>query len=354
MKRIYFFIALLGLFAGQAMASKLWIDDFSIKAGETKEVPIYLTMDSEEQYVAFQFDMYLPEKVEVAKNASGNLRFILQSNRILVDEETFERSHTLTSNYADGYYTVLVSSTTNAYIQKTEGIIIKMYVTAYEDVTIGKYEAQLKNVMLSKITATSDDTAEEPFNITVNKDTSMSLGKNGYSTYCGNYNFSVEGAEAYTASYNGTGSVNLSKIADNAIIEAGTGIILKGNEGDNVTLHLTSEDGDAMLSVNDLIGVNAETTSISPDPYVLASNGTKTAFVKAGSYNTVSLLMNKAYMSIPQGANSIGISFDDATAITSTAASVTDDDVKKYVTENGRLIIESNGTKYNATGKQMK
>lgn len=358
MRKIIFIFALIGLFAGQSLASKLWVGDFSIKAGETKSVPIYLTMDSEDLYVAFQFDMYLPDGIEVAKNSMNNLRFVLQSNRILIDEETFERSHSLASNYADGYYTVAVSSTTNAYIQGTEGVIINMYVKASQDVTVGKYEAELKNVMLSKINATSDDTAEEPFNISVNKDINLTLGQNGYSTYCGNSNFSVDGAEVYTASYSGTGSANLTLVPASSIIEAGAGIILKGEEGATATLHMTPNDATTLLTGNDLIGVNAETSSIEPNPYVLASNGTTSAFIKAGAtYGTVSELMNKAYLSIPgSNNNSIAISLDNITDTPELYQGSIDSKISigKYIGEDGRIVIDTNEAKYTVGGKKIK
>ena len=53
-------------------ADLLTIYNFDISAGETKEVSIYLQND--ETYVAFQFDLYLPEGVTVAKSPKGKIQ----------------------------------------------------------------------------------------------------------------------------------------------------------------------------------------------------------------------------------------------------------------------------------------
>ena len=125
---------------------------------------------------------------------------------------------------------------------------------------------------------------------------SVPLGANGYSTYCGDHNFTVtSGAKAYTATIKGT-SVVLDKIADGTVIGKGEGVILIGDEGKNAVLTLSANDA-VTFSDNILQGVNDETGSIKDNAFVLSTNTNGlTAFVNPGEYNKVSDLMNKAYI----------------------------------------------------------
>ena len=53
-------------------ANWLTIYNFEISAGETKEVSIYLQND--ETYVAFQFDLYLPEGISIESYSANRAR----------------------------------------------------------------------------------------------------------------------------------------------------------------------------------------------------------------------------------------------------------------------------------------
>ena len=53
-------------------AQWLTILDFNISAGETKEVSI--SLDNYEEYVAFQFDLYLPEGITIESYSANRER----------------------------------------------------------------------------------------------------------------------------------------------------------------------------------------------------------------------------------------------------------------------------------------
>lgn len=181
----------------------------------------------------------------------------------------------------------------------------------------------------------------------------VTLGANGYSTYCGDENFTVtSGATAYTATLSGT-TVTLNEIAANTVIGKGTGIVLVGTEGETAVLTPTTEDASSMELGNALVGVNAETTDVNTDAYVLASNGTKTAFVKAGSYANKTALLNKAYIvyaGMQEG--SLDIQFEgEATAINNVNANDNADSAAPVkVIKNGKLFIGN----YNVAGQLVK
>ncbi len=180
----------------------------------------------------------------------------------------------------------------------------------------------------------------------------VTLGANGYSTYCGDENFTVtSGATAYTATLSGT-TVTLNEIAANTVIGKGVGIVLKGTEGETAVLTPTTDAASSMELGNNLKGVNAETTSIEANAYVLSSNGTKTSFVKAGGYGNVTDLMNKAYVVYDGSLNSLDIQLEgEATAINNVNANDNADSAAPVkVIKNGKLFIGN----YNVAGQLVK
>ena len=134
-------------------------------------------------------------------------------------------------------------------------------------------------------------------------------------------------------------------------VEAGVGVILTGEEGAMVTIKPT-RNAAASISSNALVGVNAETTSIEANAYVLSSNGTKTSFVKAGGYGNVTDLMNKAYVVYDGSLNSLDIQLDgEATAINNVNANDNADSAAPVkVIKNGKLFIGN----YNVAGQLVK
>ncbi len=144
----------------------------------------------------------------------------------------------------------------------------------------------------------------------------LTLGQNGYSTFAGEHNFTVsgDGVTACTANYTGS-KVRLTTIDSDAVIAQGAGIVLRGaQEGDEVTITFTDEVAD--ISSTGLEGVTSSTTTIASNPYIIASNGTQTAFVKAGAYGTVAALMHKAYLNgTTNNLQVIPLAFEEATDI---------------------------------------
>ena len=186
----------------------------------------------------------------------------------------------------------------------------------------------------------------------------ITLGQNGYSTYAGEHNFTVsgDGVGAYTASYDSSAQkVKLTACYADDVIAKGAGIVLKGaSQGDEVTITFT--DDDATVSETGLEGVISTTESISSNPYVIASNGTQTAFVKAGTYGTVAALMNKAYLDgTGISGTALLLSFDEATAIEPLTATAEEDKGKTLFSLDGRKFAgtpQRNGI-YISEGKKI-
>lgn len=127
----------------------------------------------------------------------------------------------------------------------------------------------------------------------------ITVGKNGYSTFAADYDYTFTGAHAYKAEYNSENStVTLAEITT-GVIPAETGVIFKGTEGDEVTI-TKSETHEEAISDNALTGVTVNTPAfLAGTNYVLASNGKKTAFVKMADGKQVKDMIGKAYLNIP-------------------------------------------------------
>ena len=131
---------------------KVTINDFKISAGETKEASI--TLDNEADYVAFQFDLYLPEGISVES---------YEANRTRLPETT-----TLSmSKQADGCYRFLSAAMQAEPIVGRSGTIVTLTVKASGELEHGEKTGYFRNVKLSKQDATGPTYTEMSFPITI-------------------------------------------------------------------------------------------------------------------------------------------------------------------------------------------
>lgn len=172
------------------------------------------------------------------------------------------------------------------------------------------------------------------------------LGANGYSTYANKFKYTVSGATAYTAVYNGSDAVTLSALAADAVIPANAGIILKGTEGETVTI-MASDDDAVAIANNDLVGV-VTPIAATAGMYVLSTNAGVTAFnpCQVG----LEIPAHKAYISISSNAPSIIRIIENATNIENVEAN---EEAVKFM-QDGKLYIMKNGVLYNAVGAVVK
>ena len=68
-----FILSMLLMIVGNILADNISVNDITLSAGEEKQITINLT-NTENNYVAFQFDLVLPAGVTVAKDNKG--RFV--------------------------------------------------------------------------------------------------------------------------------------------------------------------------------------------------------------------------------------------------------------------------------------
>ena len=152
-KRITMTIVLLMAVVNYIAAdNRVSIIDFSISAGETKDVDVLL--DNEISYVAFQFDLYLPEGITLAG---------FEVNRDRVPEST----DVSMAKQEDGSYRFLAAAMSMEKIVGSNGSLVTLKLSAKNNISIGNKAGCLRSVKLSKADATGVTIAEIPFTVKV-------------------------------------------------------------------------------------------------------------------------------------------------------------------------------------------
>ena len=131
---------------------KVTISDFSISAGQTREVSI--SLENSTQYVAFQFDLYLPEGITVESFSADRSR--------LPESTTLSMAKQL-----DGSYRFISAAMGGEAITGTNGGIVILVVKASTSLAHGVKTGYLRKVKLSKADATGPTYDEMSFPITV-------------------------------------------------------------------------------------------------------------------------------------------------------------------------------------------
>ena len=143
--------------------NKLIIQPFSIKAGETKEMVIYLENDKDITLV--QFDMMLPDGLTIPVDADDELL-------IAIAGRTTTNKHSLDASAIGGGYRFLLASMKNSVLTGTEGAIIAITLVAASYFNGGTIT--LKEIEL----VSPDETAVYPVPISIEVNTTPAAIKN--------------------------------------------------------------------------------------------------------------------------------------------------------------------------------
>lgn len=135
-----------------AAENKVSITDTSISAGETKNVSVLLV--NETQYVAFQFDLYLPTGIQLV-GYEVNRNRVPQSTTVSMAMQE------------DGNYRFLAAAMSMEPIAGNSGSIVTLKLKASTDITMGNLTGYLKSVKLSKVDATGLTIVAVPFSVEV-------------------------------------------------------------------------------------------------------------------------------------------------------------------------------------------
>ena len=131
---------------------KIYVPDFSITAEETKEVSVQL--DNTIPYMAFQFDLYLPEGITLAGYEVNGSR-VPESTEVSM------------AKMGDGSYRFIAAAMLMEEVTGSSGGIVTLKLKASSEITTGNKTGYLKRVKLSKADATGFTTAEIPYAVKV-------------------------------------------------------------------------------------------------------------------------------------------------------------------------------------------
>ena len=154
-KRIMWFaILLLAICNKIAAEDRVYVSDFSISPGETRQVSVML--DNEDAYVGFQFDVYLPEGFTITSCSKSDR--IPDGTTVLGNQRTDDTG---------SFYRVIGASLAGNAITGTSGAIATLTITADASVALNDYTGYLRNIKVSKANGTGLTKDQETFTITV-------------------------------------------------------------------------------------------------------------------------------------------------------------------------------------------
>lgn len=124
-------------FVGRTYADNLTVDDVIIGKGETKKVGIVLNNPSR-QYVAFQFDIKLPDGISFVNNEEEEPDAVLNKERI--------NGHSLqVEDKGSGVYRLLAFSFPVREIMGTDGDLVYVTLKADKETDIGELSGKIKS-----------------------------------------------------------------------------------------------------------------------------------------------------------------------------------------------------------------
>ena len=152
-KRILWIIVCLTAWVNGILAEdRIYVPNFSISAGETKDVSVL--MDNGAPYVAFQFDLYLPDGITLT-GYEVNKNRVPESTEVSMAEQK------------NGSYRFIAAALSMEEIAGNSGGIITLKLTAKSNVSIGSKAGYLRNVKMPRADATGVTITEVPFTIKV-------------------------------------------------------------------------------------------------------------------------------------------------------------------------------------------
>lgn len=152
MRTLYFILlsmATLGCFAQKGLS----VEPLSLSPGETGQLVISLTQD-EDEFCAFQFDLSLPEGVEIVsvtdEESNTSNKWTLNTNRIHYTNGA-NTPHKISSYNKSGAirFMVFSMSGTKVRFSGTSGAIMYINVKAADDLTLGEQNVTVKNAQLT-------------------------------------------------------------------------------------------------------------------------------------------------------------------------------------------------------------
>ena len=175
------------------------------------------------------------------------------------------------------------------------------------------------------------------------------IGDETYATLCVPFDFTLDGATAYTLSVNSENNAQLDMESVNGTVAAGTPVVLKGTNASatSATLTIGSNYANAPLTTTDLKGIFLKADVPAANNYFLGRNNGEPGFYKWGGGETLDLAANRAYLTIETASPSNGFKlvFEDDDDVTGIESALNGQSGAAGVSVNGQSYYDLTGRK---------
>lgn len=151
-KRLIIIVTMLMTIEMIMAADNVTIYDFLISPGQTKVIKI--SLENDEAYAAFQFDLHLPKGITVESYSANTERVPTSTNLYM-------------STLSEGVYRFLSAGMSVDPLVGNSGVIVSLTVKADENLSEGELTGYFRNIVLAKADATGQKYEEMLFPITI-------------------------------------------------------------------------------------------------------------------------------------------------------------------------------------------
>ena len=308
MKRLLFGFALLCSTSSWA-DNTFAIEDFTIKAGEEKEVD--LIMYNDVTFTAFQLELELPDGVSVKYDDDEEAYCVVNAGRLL-------NAHVITSQYqTSGSFKIMVYHNANKNLKGNSGsAVLTLTLVASDQVVTGSVTPAITNMEMTAYNSTTQETTKyKPENTSYNCTTQIvtTVTTLGYASFSWPKALDFTNSEltAFIATTCDRSNLYLEPVTK---VPANTGLILKGTAGSENTYSLETTDE----TTDDVSGnlLSSNTTDVytvaSDDIYVLSNlDDGQPGFYRAA--RGIQVGQYRSYLQYSFSGARMGLRFDEGT-----------------------------------------
>lgn len=323
---------------------RFYISDFEISASETKQLAIQF--ECNEEYVAFQFNIHLPEGLVPVTSAFGGFKISLNPDRVIIEGGQY--SHSITSAIqGDGSIKVAGTSMHNLAFQGTTGDFVYIDVNASENFS-GPHEIILSDIKFSTQSGVLAEFPDETVQVTtpVHEEVSLNITPdNQWATRVFPFETKLpDGVLAFSCGALNGEYLELSEVLS---IEANTPYILYAENGYEGILSGEIVPTEVQtVTAGILSGALVEQTITSG--YVLQNQGSGCLFYKVG--NELTIPAGKCWLNITSSLKVISI-YRGTTGIDAIMPVVNNDEI--YTLDGKKVTIPQSGNIYVVNGRKV-
>lgn len=313
------------------------IEDFTIAAGEEKEIEVKMYNDV--AITAFQFNIALPEGVSIMYDEDEEEYSVVRTSRLL-------SSHVITTQIQqNGDWKVMVYHNNNKNIKGNSGdVVLTITLVASDQVSTGTFTPTLSKQEMTEANGTKHKIDDASYNCSVTLNTTVTtLGYASFS-WPKALDFTNSGLTAFIVTSCSDTSMHLEPVTK---VPANTGLILKGTAGSENIYPLETTDDEAlddvsenMLTSNTTGAYTVETDNV----YVLSNlDDGKPGFYLASQ--GIHVGQYKSFLVLSENPARKGLTFDEETVVTGVKESLMKltDNTDVYDLQGRRVLRPTKG-----------